>query len=94
MALKLYSDIYPPDIKPVRKGWYPSSWTCSGNLVDWPRRRWDGAHWRNPDGSRSWAQGLHWYGLAIDVNAAEPIRRGDNYLAGWPGVFVFGAEVE
>lgn len=103
MSLKLYSDIYPPEIKPVREGWYaiPAD-AAQPDTTMWFWSYWKAGVWfYGPVGSSRPTQNVYWRGLAFDLAAGFEI---DNWV--WPnfpslddggmksGVFIPGAEVE
>jgi|JI10StandDraft_1071094.scaffolds.fasta_scaffold970642_3 hypothetical protein len=64
--MKVLSDIYPPEIKPVRKGPY-----LALGLVMQSIRVWDGEVWRFENQAVCTEQNLHWRGLAFDPVAAS-----------------------
>lgn len=53
---------YPPEIKPVRKGFYERKWNIRDNYGTFFRDRWDGQHW-NWHGEM-WEGPYSWRGLA------------------------------
>ena len=54
---------YPPEVKPVRVGWYERYW-CGLKTLYW----WDGVCWRyEPESERSHYQHLPWRGLTAPV---------------------------
>lgn len=97
--LKLLTDIYPPDIKPVRDGLYLAmpAWYLTGEEGDiyealslWAFR--DG-RWRHSDGT-AWDGEMVWRGLAFDPAEAAKASRWvpTDDADGWvSGVFVLGA---
>lgn len=91
------SDIYPPDIKPVRDGLYITLIReDSGAMSIRTMRCWNGGFW-----SYEWqpgipcpGQGFHWQGLAFDPDEATKASRWvpTDDADGWvSGVFVPGA---
>lgn len=98
MPLKLYSDIYPPEIKPVRDGAYGVK---AGLLRPPMHRFWRNGKWYvlSKGDLLSATQNWHWYGLAFDPDAAEPcegdvISVSSQRIVTVRGVFIPGAEVE
>jgi hypothetical protein len=101
MALKLYSDIYPPDIKPVRDGWYLTSVKEGWCTVDLGVFMWWGrGNWRLVDAEYppSFASARYWRGIAFDPDDAEPfedeiISVSSQRIVTIRGAFIPGAEV-
>jgi hypothetical protein len=97
MPLKLYSDIYPPEIKPVRDGWYLGmrSPNLTWSLYEW----WQGRWWFAEVGREAESPVLHWRGLAFDVDAAkyhfeDTVNVSSQRIVIIHGVFIPDAEVE
>ena len=94
--MRVLSDIYPPEIKPVRDGAYLLVWWDGGDgRYEMEMAQWDGHRWHSADGSVM-AQRQRWCGLAFDPAAAvqttNPVRGGR--FDGIYGVFVPGATCE
>jgi hypothetical protein len=61
---------YPPEIKPVRVGWY-KTWYSTVKKNAW----WDGNAWCQGDAAQpSWRQDRCWRGLA-----ADPVTKGNTH---------------
>ena len=97
--LKLYSDIYPPDIKPVRDGWYlarePNSLYPDPYFLRWFTNN----KWHHLSGDLLIAQNQYWRGLAFDPDAAElahhdVVSVSSQRIVTIRGAFLPGAEVE
>ena len=91
MTLHILTDIYPPEIKPVREGWYL---TRMDVIYQWMTLEWrDGCWWYF--GSITTAE-YEWCGIAFDPSAAvkpkNPVRGGR--FDGVYGVFLPGATCE
>jgi hypothetical protein len=65
---------YPPEIKPVRAGWYQEGYEIAPksihpyNNAAW----WNGSAWCEGDAAQpSWLQLRHWRGLAADPEVTK-----------------------
>ena len=95
--MRVLSDVYPSDVKPVRDGWYL---TRLYSLDVLRMTYWDGSAWIRPDGRRTFIPEREWQGLAFCPDGAIPDVK---WLAEHPGavgsspvggVFVPGAQCE
>ena len=56
------TDWYPPEIKPVRVGWFEACVFDAGWVYEW-LVVWDGRHWRDKYGMTLIDQNITWRGL-------------------------------
>jgi hypothetical protein len=74
--MQILTDIYPPEIKPVRDGLYLCFYVDdSGATSIRTLQLWDGALWRYESGTVCFKQEWHWTGLAFDPESSSKIRR-------------------
>lgn len=86
--MRVLSDVFPPEIKPVRDGWYLTAPMNQGTVSEiWSLRYWDGRDWTS-----SWGEPYErqdwwsWRGLAFDPACAY--SQGGRFI---DGVVVPGA---
>ena len=96
--MRVLSDIYPPEIKPVRDGWYLSSPTDKKQVSPfWSLRYWNGEDWCTAWGETYQLQEMwSWRGLAFCPYTAIATTHTDVSIASQrvyeiEGVFVPGA---
>lgn len=73
MTLQVLTPIFPPEVKPVRDGWYLTR-HFGGSLV-WALVEWNEFSWVCPIKDRRITQHRHWRGLAFDPDAAIDAAR-------------------
>ena len=77
--MKVLTDWYPPEIRPVREGAYLARVAS----VRWDNGEillWDGEHWAYGDGRISPFSYLEWRGLAFDPETAFPVVTRDSSM--------------
>lgn len=86
--MQILTDIYPPEIKPVRDGWYLAAPAflrpeppSIGFFSTW--RFSDGA-WRLPNNGECTIK-MHWIGLAFDPESAELVDKFSDASLPTPG---------
>ena len=89
-AMKVLSDIYPPEIKPVREGKY-MVWAAlppRDGLSYCTFLTWNGMSWHYIPKIRCDKQDWHWRGLAFDPESAEPVDKFDDSVLATPGHWI------
>lgn len=93
--MRVLSDVFPPEIKPVRDGWYLTAPMNQGTVSEiWSLRYWDGRDWTSSRGEPYERQDWwSWRGLAFDpagaVHDEIPLYSDEGLFARYQrGVFV------